>query len=417
MTPKKQSKTFTSIRIIGKKAQNIISRAKGDSEEGKKKKTPLPKTKPRNDILAHISISSIVYGAFAILAIVAGAWLFFHLRQKIILLFIALFVAIVLDPGVQTMERFGIPRGVSILIHYVLAILVFLFLLVKLIPIIAIQLQQIAVFTSMMVNDFLADPQVSLPLLSDDVNHRLTVLTQVTLQNLSIDHFTDALQTLSQKLSSAAQGSVRFAAQLAGSVAHFFVSFVVVLVLAFFMQIEKEKNILWVRSFLSSKYRAYADSKSEAIHSKIGQWARGQLLLMLSIATLTFLALIILRMPYALTLAVLAGFCELIPVVGPLFAAIPAVLIAMTQNGFMWALVIAGVYYVIQWCENNLLVPLIMKRAVGLSPIAILFAMMVGISFPNTIHPILGVILAIPTTTILTLFLEDWRTMRGQSKD
>jgi predicted PurR-regulated permease PerM len=210
---------------------------------------------------------------------------------------------------------------------------------------------------------------------------------------------------------------VRFAAQLAGSVAHFFVSFVVVLVLAFFMQIEKEKNILWVRSFLSSKYRAYADSKSEAIHSKIGQWARGQLLLMLSIATLTFLALIILRMPYALTLAVLAGFCELIPVVGPLFAAIPAVLIAMTQNGFMWALVIAGVYYVIQWCENNLLVPLIMKRAVGLSPIAILFAMMVGISFPNTIHPILGVILAIPTTTILTLFLEDWRTMRGQSKD
>ena len=51
-----------------------------------------------------------------------------------------------------------------------------------------------------------------------------------------------------------------------------------------------------------------------------------------------------------------------------------------------------------------------MKRAVGLSPIAILFALMVGISFPNTIHPVLGVLLAIPTTTVLAIFLEDWRS-------
>jgi predicted PurR-regulated permease PerM len=72
-------------------------------------------------------------------------------------------------------------------------------------------------------------------------------------------------------------------------------------------------------------------------------------------------------------------------------------------------LIIAAMYYVIQWCENNLLVPLIMKRAVGLSPIAILFAMLIGISFPDIIHPILGVMLAIPVTTIITIFLEDWR--------
>ena len=142
---------------------------------------------------------------------------------------------------------------------------------------------------------------------------------------------------------------------------------------------------------------------------KIGQWARGQLLLCLSIGFLVFLALIILRMPYALTLAILAGFTEFIPVVGPFIAAVPAVLIALTQEGFIWALVLAVVYYIIQWCENNLLVPLIMKRAVGLSPVAIIFAMLVGVSFPSVIHPVLGIILSIPTTTIIALFLEDWR--------
>jgi len=88
------------------------------------------------------------------------------------------------------------------------------------------------------------------------------------------------------------------------------------------------------------------------------------------------------------------------------------VLIAGTQGGFVWALIVAGVYYIIQWCENNLLVPLIMKRAVGLSPIAILFAMLVAVSFPQFIHPVLGILLAVPGTTILALFIEDWRMMR-----
>jgi predicted PurR-regulated permease PerM len=83
------------------------------------------------------------------------------------------------------------------------------------------------------------------------------------------------------------------------------------------------------------------------------------------------------------------------------------VLIALSQQGFVWAGVIAGVYYVIQWCENNLLVPLIMRRAVGLSPVAILFAMLIGVSFQDTIHPVLGVMLSIPTTTIIAIFLRD----------
>jgi predicted PurR-regulated permease PerM len=84
----------------------------------------------------------------------------------------------------------------------------------------------------------------------------------------------------------------------------------------------------------------------------------------------------------------------------------------MTTGGFWWALGIMVVYYVIQWCENNLLVPLIMRRAVGLSPIAIIFAMLAGLSFPQVVHPILGLLLAVPVTTIVTIFLEDWRQHR-----
>lgn len=405
--------TFRSFRILGEKAQRFLARAKKEMQkEEKKSSTPLPKGEHLDEIRFRLSTGSLLQSAFTILAIIVGTWFVIQTRDKIILVLLSVFVAIIIDPGVYKMEHAGIPRGIGILIHYFFALFLFFFLLFSLIPIIASQLQQIAIFISLEVDAFLSNPFISLPLLTDSMNERLTALAQATLQDLSINQFVSNLEQLGQNLSSVAQGSVRFATRIAGSVLSFIVNTIIVLVMAFFIQLEKECLVRWFRGFFPFRYRMYMDSKSEAIHLKIAQWARGQLLLGLTIGALVFLALIILGMPYATTLAALAAFTEFIPYVGPFIAAIPAVLIALTQEGLMWALVIAGIYYVIQWCENNMLVPLIMKRAVGLSPIAIIFAMLIGISFPTIIHPILGILLAVPFTTIVALFLEDWRSSR-----
>lgn len=410
MPAKKDQNAFTSIRVIGKKAQRLLQRAKGPDQETKKQSVTRPMTpKAHNEMIMHISVQSVVRATFGILAVAAGTWAVYHLRDKILLLALATFIAAVIDPSVGKMEQHGMPRGIAILVHYFFAIFILLFLLLSFIPIIAEQIQGISIIISAEVDAFLSNPQIDLPLVKDEANIRLTGLAKSTLQNLNINQFTDALAQFGQSLSSAAQGGVRFATRIAGGVVGFFISMIIVLVLAFFMQLEKEGIIQWFRSFFKADYRVYLDNKFEAMHSKIGQWARGELLLMITIFSLTLVALLILRMPYALTLAVLAGICEFIPAVGPFIAAVPAVLIAFTQGGFIMGLVTMGVYYIIQWCENNLLVPLIMKRAVGLSPIAILFAMLVGVSFPDTVHPVLGIMLAVPTTTLITIFLEDWR--------
>lgn len=410
MPKKKDQNAFTSIRVIGKKAQKLLQRTKNPDEETKKKSVRKPESKKYEELVVHLSVTSVVKGTFSILAILLGAWAVYHLRDKILLLLLAVFVAAVIDPSVEKMEQYGIPRGLAIVVHYFFAIFILLFLLLSFIPIIADQIQGIAIIISSQVDTFLSNPRIDLPFVKDDVNLRMTGLVESTLQTMNINQFTDALAQFGQSLSAAAQGGVRYATRIAGIMLNFFVSTAVVLVLAFFMQIEKEGILRWVRSFFPVSYRTYIDNKFEAMHSKIGQWARGELLLMLAIFALTLIALLILRMPYALTLAVLAGFCEFIPAVGPFIAAVPSVLIAFTQGGFVMGLVVAGVYYIIQWCENNLLVPLIMKRAVGLSPIAILFAMLVGVSFPNTVHPVLGIMLAVPITTLMSIFLEDWRT-------
>ncbi len=419
MAPFKKNRQprFESLRIIGEKAQKFLQRAR-ELQTSKPTtrvtaKDVMPHKEELPKILVHLSLRSVVKATFTILAIAVGAMLLYVLRDKIVLFFLAVFVATVMDPGVQGLQKLKIPRAIAVLIHYFVALFLFVFLLVSLIPILADQLQQIAIFISRTVQQFVAAPTIALPFMSPEVNERLTALLQNTIQNLSIDQLTSSLQQLSNTLSTTAQGSLVFAAHIAGSVVEFFVSLILILVLAFFMQLEKEKITGWLRGFLPWGYRTYVHDKSEAIQWKLSQWIRGQLILCGSVGFMVFLAMSVLGVPYALTLGVLAGFTEFVPVAGPLIAAVPAVLIAMTEHGFLWGCVIAAVYYVIQWCENNLLVPLIMRRAVGLSPIAILFAMLTGISFPWIIHPVLGVILAIPITTIIALFLEDWRGLQS----
>jgi predicted PurR-regulated permease PerM len=403
--------SFTSLRILGEKAQKLLQKAREAQNQHTEERLtgrtidrePLP------EVVMHLSIGSIVRATFAILAIVVGAMLIWLLQDKIVILFLAIFVAMIIDPGVRFLERLGVPRGLAVLLHYFVALFLFVFLLVSLVPLLASQVIDLASLINNEANAFLREPHISIPFLTAPANASLTQLVESTLRNLSITQFTDAMQQFGQSLSSAAQSSLALAASLAGSVVNFFANLIVILVLAFFLQLEREKIVTWIRGFLPHRARSYVDDKAEAIQTKMAQWTRGQLVLCCFIGFMVFLALTILRMPYALTLGILAGFTEFIPVVGPLIAAIPAVLIAFTAEGFLWAVIVAAVYYVIQWCENNLLVPLIMKRAVGLSPIAILFAMMVGISFPDIIHPVLGVMLAIPATTIVALFLEDWQ--------
>lgn len=420
MAPKKNNSdgpSFTSFRIIGEKAQRLLAKAKEGirkMDENGNGRSPVVDEMHDAEVLVDISLSSVVRATFAILAIGIGAVMVYFLQDKIVLIFLAMFLAAIMEPGVKYMQKFGIPRGIGIFIYYLAFLALVFFLLLSLIPILANQLVELSGFISKNVDTFLANPQVSLPLIPPEANAQLSSMLATTLQNMSINRFTDALRQFGQNLSSGGQGSLAIAAQIAGSVVNFFLNVLLVMVLAFFMQIEKEKISAWIRGFVPWGYRTYMEDKSEAITWKLGQWARGQLVLCFAIGALVFIALAILQMPYALTLALLAGFTEFIPYIGPLIGAVPAVIIACTQHGFLMGVIVAGIYYVIQLCENNLLVPLIMKRAVGLPATAIMLAMLIGVSFPTVLNPVLGIMLAIPATTVIAIFLEDLRHNRRQ---
>jgi predicted PurR-regulated permease PerM len=409
---KKPSSSFQSMQILSEKAQTLWAKAKKTIEESrkhetKKRKSDCSECVQKDSIYFDVRAFTIVKIALMTLVIVAAAWLIFVLRDKLFLFFLSLFISIIIDNGVRFLEAWKVPRPIAVLLLYILFIAVAGFLVISLIPIVAAQIQDMARYINHSLDAFLLNPKIEVPAFSTTMNTTLTEIVQKVLESMGIKDRTTAFLHFGQDLSTVAQTWVGLAVQIAGSVVNFIINFTLVLVFAFFIQLEREKISDFLRSMCPGEYRAYFDSKADAIYAKMTQWFNGQLLLCVSIGLLVFVALVILDMPYAQTLGLLAAFTEFIPYAGPLIAAFPAIIIALSQKGFFWMLVVAAIYYLIQWCENNILVPLIMKHAVGLSPISIMFGMLVGISFPDTIHPIIGIIIAVPVTAILTIFIQD----------
>jgi predicted PurR-regulated permease PerM len=132
------------------------------------------------------------------------------------------------------------------------------------------------------------------------------------------------------------------------------------------------------------------------IETKLGNWIRAELLLMTAIGTMTYIGLVLLGIDTALPLALLAGMLEIIPSIGPIISAVPAVIIALVIHPLLGLSTIA-LYFLIQFLENNLLVPQIMQKTTGVNPLISLLGLMVGFRLGGTV----GAVLAIPTILVI----------------
>ena len=120
-------------------------------------------------------------------------------------------------------------------------------------------------------------------------------------------------------------------------------------------------------AFVPQARRKRARDIWNAAETRLGMWVRGELILMGSIGAMTSVAYTLLGVPASLLLGLFAALAEAIPIVGPLIGAIPAVLVAATVSPQL-ALLVAGVYVVLQLIEGNVLVPLVMRNTIGISP-------------------------------------------------
>ena len=309
---------------------------------------------------------------------------FAYLIQDILaILFVSIILSSSMEPSIEWMEKKKIPRVLAISIIYIILVGVIGLSLYLIIPAIVTQFGQLA-------SDF--------PMYVDRVQSMLSGLRDYTASHGWLDNITSSLGSATSSLQAAAGGIFTTIYNFFGAI----FSAIIILVITFYMAAEKNaiRKLVW--SLTPEHKQDYVMSVFNRMQRKIGLWMRAQLILCLVIFALTYVGLTAIGVKYALVLALIAGFTEFIPYLGPVIGAVPAVFLSFTQSPGL-ALIVAVLYLIIQQLENNLLVPKIMEKTAGLNPIVSMVVLMVGFS----VGGVMGALLSIPVATAATVIVED----------
>jgi len=176
-----------------------------------------------------------------------------------------------------------------------------------------------------------------------------------------------------------------------------------IIVISFYLAVQEDGVGKFLKIIVPIKREDHVIGLWKRSRIKIGRWLQGQLMLGVLVMVLVYLGLTLLGIKNALLLAVLAGLFELIPIFGPIIASVPAIAFGYIDGGVSLALVVAGLYVIIQQFESNLIYPLVVKKVVGVPPIISIIALVIG----GKLAGFLGIILAVPIATIFIEILDD----------
>jgi len=327
-----------------------------------------------------ISTSTILKG----LGIILGLVVAYLLRNILVMLFFAVIIAAAVDSPIDWLVRHKIKRAIAVAIIFILLISILGFIVYLIVPPLAKELINIAGNLP----DYLAGAQSKLQWLGGS-------FSQTNLQDLILN--------LGKQLNASAANIFAATINVFGGI----ISAFLVLVIAIYLAVQEQGVKKFVLSIVSPKNEVYAASLVDRIMSKLGAWMRGQLVLMAIIGVMVYIGLTLLKIKFALTLALLTGLLEIIPVLGPIISAVPGILFALLQS-FGLAVLVAVFYYFVQELEKYLIVPLVMKKSVDLNPITVIVAVLIGAE----LYGIIGAVISIPIAAIISIIFRDYMDSR-----
>lgn len=360
-----------------------------------------------------ITVSSVIKAAVAIILVVLFFYFMYLIGDILSIFLVSALLAAALNPLVDRMQKNKIPRGIGVLLSYFVLLIIVTIVVLAIVPMLASQgeklIQSLIRFFQNIANEGVTS--IPIPFLSSDTEAWLIQRINEFRSNINVDLIFNQMQDwLLQNQGTIKDNLQQVATNFLGVVNGVFnglTNVVLVLFFTYFLVADKEDIKKYCLALFPTSYRDYLGIKLHDVQFKVGAWVRGQLLLGLAVGLATYLGLWILYIfgidiPYKETLAIIAGLTELIPVIGPIIAAIFGVLVA-ANVGTVPTIAVIILFTLIQQLENNILVPVIMNHAVGLNPIVIIIGMTVGAKF----FGLFGLILAIPLITVMSLFVDD----------
>lgn len=317
-----------------------------------------------------ISSKSIIFFVFFLI----GLWFIYEVREIIFLVFVAFILMAAIKPWVEKLEKIKIPRFLSVFVIYIFIILTLVYILIQLVPPMTLQLTHFIESLPKYLSKFIPANIIDTQTIISQVGPLSQNIVQVTLGIFSN-----------------------------------IISFVTIFVLSIYMTLGRGTLDKFSSEFLGAELAGKLINILKQVEFKLGVWVSGQVTLMLVIGIFTFIGITLLGLPFAFPLAVIAGILEIIPNIGPIMSAVPAVLVALSISPVM-ALVTALVYFTIQQIENHLVIPIVMNKVVGVPPLVAIIALMIGAKIGGIGGAILSIPLVLLIETIFTEYLKQFRS-------
>ncbi|MCL5798201.1 MAG: AI-2E family transporter [Patescibacteria group bacterium] len=315
-----------------------------------------------------ISHKTIIFTVIFLLTL----WFLLQLKEIIFLIFISFILMAAFKPLADYSDTIHVPRILSIILIYILIIAFLFFAGSSILPVLAAQSIHLAEKMPEYLNSVIPFVKID----SSVISQQLTPIGQ-NLLNVTIGIFANI------------------------------VTLFTVVVISFYLLLERKHLDKQLAVFMGVEGAKKVVKIIIRIEERLGAWVRGQLLLGVTIGLATFVGISILGLPYALAMAIFAGILEIVPIIGPIISAIPAVLIALTTSPLL-ALLTVAVYFIIQQLEAQLIVPVVMEKAVGIPPLVTIIALMMGAKLDG----IAGALLAVPTFVTVETIISEYLKLR-----
>jgi predicted PurR-regulated permease PerM len=336
----------------------------------------------RKHLTIDISSRTIFLVAISIGAVV----LFWQIRQTLLLILTAVVLAALIDSVASAFQKLRMSRVLALVVTYVLFVGVFVSVLSLAIPVFV---RELAEFVSM----FPSRSQIGTVLAP--VKQFLVSAESLRTIGTASDP-TRVLANLYTQFS--ASGVTQYAGQVVSTIANT----LLVIIISFYLAVSDRGVDAFLRAVTPIEYEGRVLRLWHRTEAKIGAWFRGQVLQAFILAAVTYVGLLLLGIPYAFMLGLLAMVLGLIPF-GIILATIPAVMLAYLGGGVGLAMIVAGFYIVVQQLENYVLAPYIVRRSTGVPSLVVLLALLLGAQIAGVV----GLVLAIPLSVFLMELIKD----------
>ncbi|HVZ67696.1 MAG TPA: AI-2E family transporter [Patescibacteria group bacterium] len=307
------------------------------------------------------------------LLVVATAWAIVAMREVIVALFVSYIIMSAIFPVVKFLRKKGVPRPLAAALPYIATIAVIVLLIISILPF------------------FISQISLLFSILPGYLNHDVDFFG-ARVHSAQIGTFATS------EIGNIGTNAINVTARVFGGI----VSAVSIFAVSFYLLLYRDTVIKSFAGLFPKRHQARVEKTVVLVEDKLGNWLRGQIVLSACIGVLIWVVLTIIGIEFALPLAVLAAMLEIVPTIGPIVSALPAVLVALSISPVM-AIIVAVSYFFVQLLENHVLVPRIMQKAVGLNPIVIIIGIIVG----GKLLGIPGALLAIPFISLLVVVYKN----------